>query len=152
MLDFTTINTKNGENLQMAATTVKQPAAIQTYLNPILNASNNPPTPAPMICGVTPGISAKAAVSLEARAPMKAGREEAGRPRGRTAPAILVPRLAENLPVKIALSSMKVISWNIAVWNQNNDLQIARPILPPKDRTPINNPLVIEIISGGVLS
>lgn len=91
-------------DLQNAAITVKQPAATQTNLNPKLYASNRPPTPAPMISAVTPGTVARAVALFAARSPITAGRELAGSPRGNTASAILVPRLAENFAVKMALS------------------------------------------------
>ncbi len=83
---------------------MKQPAATHTNLNPSENASNNPPKPAPIICRVTPGTVASAVSLLATKSPMKEGRELGGRPRGSTAPAILGPRLDQNLAVKIALS------------------------------------------------
>jgi hypothetical protein len=57
-----------------------------------------------MISAVTPGTVARAVALFAARSPITAGRELAGSPRGNTASAILVPRLAENFAVKMALS------------------------------------------------
>jgi len=83
---------------------MKHAAAAQMNLNPRLYASNSPPTPASIIWGVTPGTVASAASLLAERSVMKAVREDAGRPRGKTALAIFVPKFAVNLPVKMALS------------------------------------------------
>jgi hypothetical protein len=57
-----------------------------------------------MISAVMPGIVATPVRLLAAKSPMSNGRDVSGSPRGRTAAAILGPRLAENLAVKIALS------------------------------------------------
>lgn len=107
-LCFTAIEYGVNWNLQTAAITVKQPAEIQTNLKPKLYASKRPPTPAPIIWGVTPGIEAIAVWLFAARSPINAGRDAGLKPSGRTAPAIFVPRLAVNLAVKIALSAFSI--------------------------------------------
>ena len=43
-----------------------------------------------------------------ARSPINSERDEGARPSGRTAAAILVPKLAVNLAVKIALSALSI--------------------------------------------
>ena len=72
----------------MTATTVKQPAAIQTYLNARAYASKRAPTPAPMICGVTPLTVARSVEFWFAKSPMNCPRDDSGRPSGRTASAM----------------------------------------------------------------
>lgn len=132
-------------NLQIAARTVKQPAATQTYLNPMLYARSSPPTPAPMISRLTLGTVARAVVFSAARSVMNAVREVSGRPSGKTASAILAPRLAVSFPEKIALSSKSC--QQLYLRDEPRNLQMARPIDPPNDRMPIIKPLVIEINS-----
>lgn len=97
---------KNAPNIDVptAAATVKHPAATQMNLNPSVYASRRPATPAPMTCPVTPGIFPRAAVFWLFSAVMKSGSEDSGRPSGRTAAAILGPRLLFSLPVRMALS------------------------------------------------
>lgn len=102
-------------DLRIAARTVKQPAVIHTNLKPMLYVSKSPPIPAPIMVGVMPGTAPNAVALLCARSPMKAGSEEIGRPRGRTAPAILGPRLAVNLAVKIALSATLAMNWKAKI-------------------------------------
>lgn len=96
----------NTENVDVPTTaaTVKHAPATQMNLNPSVYASRSPPTPAPMICPVTPGIFPRAAVFWLLSAVMKSGSEDSGRPSGSTAAAILEPRLAFSLPTKMALS------------------------------------------------
>jgi hypothetical protein len=89
---------------QTAAITVKQPAATHTNRNPRLYASYNPPTPAPIICGVTPSTVNRPVVFCATRSPMNSGRDVTGSPRGRTASAILGPIFTASLSLKIALS------------------------------------------------
>lgn len=105
-ISLVTPKIKNSANVDVptAAATVKHPAATQMNLKPCVYASRNPPRPAPMICPVTPGIFPRAAVFWLFRAVMKSGRDDMGRPRGRTAAAILGPRFVFSLPTRMALS------------------------------------------------
>lgn len=76
-------------DLPIAARAVKQPAVIQTYLNATLYARSMPLVPAVIISVLTSGTRARAVVLLAERAAMNSAREDAGRPRGSTASAIL---------------------------------------------------------------
>jgi hypothetical protein len=60
-----------------------------------------------MISGVIPGTDPRAVWLFAAKSPISAGSEDGGRPRGKTAPAILGPKFDENFAVKMALSA-----WN----------------------------------------
>ncbi len=80
-------------------------------LKPVLS----PPTPAPMISGVTPGTVCRPAVLDDAKYPMNAGRELGGRPSGRTAEAMLGPKVVSSLEWKPAPAGDDVATGSVLV-------------------------------------